>query len=209
VAGQRQDSRGGSNRARRAAAQAQAKRRRHLGLGIAGVVVLALIGLVIGLHTSSTKTPAQAPQVGQLAPNGTFTTLQGTTQTISALRGRPTLVWFVTTWCSSCQAGTQTMAANLPRLTSLGIRVVEVENAKDLGQSGPSMPEFAKVLAGRADHNPNWVFGTASPALTRTYNPQGYLDIYYLLNQQGRITYINSSPASTMSQLLAHAQQLT
>jgi thiol-disulfide isomerase/thioredoxin len=199
----------GSNRARRQAAQAQARRRRHLGLGLSSAVVLALIGVLVGLHVSSTSPATALPQVGQEAPNGTFQTLSGRTETVASLRGRPTLLWFVTTWCSSCQAGTQTMAANLPRLATLDVRVVEVENAADLGQSGPSMHRFAMVLAGSASTNPDWTFGTASAALTKAYNPKGYLDIYYLLNQKGQITYINSSPASTMSALLAAAQNLT
>jgi len=31
------------------------------------------------------------------------------------------------------------------------------------------------------------------------------VDIYYLLDSSGHIAYINAAPASTMSQLLAHA----
>ena len=71
------------------------------------------------------------------------------------------------------------------------------------------MTSFARQLAGAAYHAPGWTFGTASRALTRGYNPQGYLDVYFLLDSAGRVTYVNSAPASTMSQLLAHAGRLT
>ena len=89
-----------------------------------------------------------------------------------------------------------------------GVRVVEVENYADLGQSGPPMSTFAKALAGSAFSNPDWTFGEASSTLTHTYNPKAYLDLYYLLNANGKIAYVNSSPGSTMPQLLGAAKAL-
>ena len=41
------------------------------------------------------------------------------------------------------------------------------------------------------------------------YNPQGYLDVYFLLGSSGRVAYVSSAPASTMSQLLARVGGLT
>ncbi|MHB1738401.1 MAG: peroxiredoxin family protein [Actinomycetes bacterium] len=118
------------------------------------------------------------------------------------------LLWFVSTWCSSCQAGTQAMAQNLAALRTAGVRVVEVELYQDLGQSGPSMRQFAQALAGAEYANPDWTFGVSSAALTRAYDPQSYLDIYYLIDGHGQIRYVNSSPASTMPALLGAARSL-
>jgi thiol-disulfide isomerase/thioredoxin len=198
---------------RRAEAQRRSRKRRRdralLGGGVAAV--LAIVGLVVGLHVASsnagTSSAATLP-AGSMAPDAAFTTLAGKTETLSALRGRPTLLWLVTTWCSSCQAGTPVMAQNIPKLAADGVRVVELENYQDLGQSGPSMSAFSRALAGAAISNPDWIFGEASAELTRAYNPKAYLDIYYLINAQGRITYVNSSPASTMPQLLKAAEVL-
>ncbi len=180
-------------------------------------MALALVALVIALHVTSTSsssangssgTSAASLPVGTTAPNGAITTLAGTSETVTGLRGKPTLIWFVTTWCSSCQAGTQAMAHNVATLAADGVRVVEVENYADLGQSGPPMSTFAKALAGSAFSNPDWTFGEASSTLTHTYNPKAYLDLYYLLNAKGKITYVNSSPGSTMPQLLGAAKAL-
>jgi thiol-disulfide isomerase/thioredoxin len=198
-------------------------RRRRRGWAAALAVAVAIAGVVLGLHAASrpassgstsgsaggTPGSTAGPQPGRQAPDGTFTTLSGQAVRVASLRGKPTLLWFVSTWCSSCQAGTQTMAQNLARLKAAGVRVEEVELYQDLGQTGPPMGQFARTLAGAAYGSPGWTFGVSSAALTRTYDPQAYLDIYYLLNARGQVTYVNSSPGSTMPQLLAAAGKLS
>ncbi|MDA8360173.1 MAG: redoxin domain-containing protein [Actinomycetota bacterium] len=205
--------------AARRRAQAKRQKRNRLLLRTGVVMVVALVALVIALHAASssgsssangstTSTSGVSLPVGTTAPNGVITTLSGTTETVAALRGKPALIWFMTTWCSSCQAGTQAMAQNIATLAADGVRVVQVENYADLGQSGPAMGTFARTLAGSAFTNPDWTFGEASSSLTHTYNPKAYLDLYYLINAEGKITYVNSAPASTMPQLLSAAKAL-
>jgi thiol-disulfide isomerase/thioredoxin len=195
--------------------EAAAKRRRRWVIAAGGVAVLAVAGTVLGLHyanrpsnSAAASGSAAVPAVGDPAPPGTFTTLAGQTVDVASLKGHPTLVWFVSTWCTSCQAGTQTMAAYLPKLAADGVKVDEVELYADLGQSGPTLDSFSQQLAGPEATNPDWTFGTSSASLTRTYDPQSDLDIYYLLNAQGQVTYVNGSPGSTMPQLLAAAAKL-
>ncbi|MDA8076418.1 MAG: redoxin domain-containing protein [Actinomycetota bacterium] len=205
--------------AARRRAEAQRRRRNRIALWTSVVGILGLAGVVVGLHLSATSSAGGAAPgssgtsgvslpVGTSAPNGAITTLAGGSETVAGLRGKPTLIWFVTTWCSSCEAGTQAMAQNVATLAADGVRVVEVENYADLGQSGPPMGTFAKTLAGSAFTNPDWTFGEASSALTHTYNPKAYLDIYYLISAKGKITYVNSSPGSTMPELLSAAKAL-
>ena len=181
---------------------------------ISAATVLALVGVVLGLHfaTSSSGSDGASSRafvpVGSAAPNGTFTTLSGRTEQVASLRGQPTLIWFVTTWCSSCQYGTHVMATDIAKLAAKGVRVEEVELYQDMGQNGTPIGAFAKSLAGAQYDNPDWSFGISSASLTRTYDPKSYLDIYYLLNAKGKITYVNSSPGSTMAQLLQAAGKL-
>jgi hypothetical protein len=174
--------------------------------------VAVVIAVTAGGRTTAGGTsPAGGalPAVGSAAPGGTFTTVSGRTGTIASLRGHKSLLWFVATWCPSCQAGTQAVAGQTARLRAAGVQVVEVEDYADLAQPGPGISAFARQFAGAAYHDPGWTFGTASPELTRAYNRQGYLDVYFLLGSSGKVAYINSAPASTMSQLLAHAGRLT
>ena len=190
-----------------------AKRRRRWGFVGAGVAIVAVAGVVLGLHfanrsSETATTPAVVPAADHPAPGGTFTTLAGQTVNVASLGGQPTLLWFVATWCSSCKAGTQLLAANIAKFQADGVRVDEVELYQDLGQSGPSIGAFAKALAGTEYGNPDWTFGMSSAALTRTYDPQSYIEIYYLLNAKGQITYVNAPLVSTMPQLLRAARRL-
>ena len=181
-------------------------RRWVFGFALLGAVVVA-VAIYAGSQQAATpaiasSSGAQASGAQPLAPDGAYTTMTGLPGSVSGQRGHATLLWFVTTWCSSCQAGTQAMRAQIPKLSAKHVQVVELELAGDLGQAGPPMTEFATQLAGAMVHDPAWTFGTASPTLTRTYDPNGYLDIYYLLTPSGRVAYINSSPAATMGALL-------
>jgi len=175
--------------------------------------VAVVIAVTAGGRTTASGGTSAAggspPAVGSVAPGGSFTTVSGRTMTIASLRGHKSLLWFVATWCPSCQAGTQAMAGQAARLRVVGVQVAEVEDYADLGQPGPGIAAFARQFAGAAYHDRGWTFGTASRALTRAYNPRGYLDVYFLLDSAGRVAYVNSAPASTMGQLLARAVRLT
>ena len=184
------------------------------------VTVLAGVAVSLGLFilsrqaspstqpTASSDAPA-LPSVGSKAPDGVFTTISGKTVSVASLRGKPTLLWFVTTWCSSCQASTETLAQNLSALGRDGVRVAEVELYDDLGTQGPTLQSFGQQYAGAAFRSPNWTWGVASEAMSQTYDPVGYLDIYYLLDAQGMIRYINSAPVETMPQIRNAVSQLS
>jgi hypothetical protein len=79
------------------------------------------------------------------------------------------------------------MAGQAARLRAAGVQVVEVEDYADPGQPGPGIAQFGRQFAGAAYRELGWTFGSDSQALTRAYNPQGYLDVYYLLSPSGRV----------------------
>ncbi len=185
---------------------------------VGGLIALRLLGQASpSPSNTSAQAPASAgsnggagaePTVGSVAPDGTFRTVTGDQLAVSSLRGHPALLWFVSTWCSSCQAGTQAMASEINTFRNAGVRVVELELYNDLGQAGPGIDSFARTYAGNAITNPDWTFGQASQTLTQTYDAQSYLDIYYLLDSMGRIVYINGSPGESMPQLLSQIHKV-
>lgn len=174
---------------------------------LALVVALGVIALVRHEGSRSGTSGTQLA-IGSSAPAGTFTDLQGHTVSLAAFHGKPTLLWFVTTWCSSCQAGTQTMAQHIEQLRADGVKVVELELYHNLGGSGPSVRNLATTYAGKASHNTDWTWGMASQQMSYRYDPKGYLDIYYLVDAQGHIRYINGAPASSVGDLLRAASQV-
>ncbi|HEY2576142.1 MAG TPA: redoxin family protein [Streptosporangiaceae bacterium] len=212
----------------------QVPRRRWTGLGGIAIVV---VGVVLGVTLSSggnspamksstasstgksasgsmsgsaSSSKGTAPMAGSMAPAGTYTTLAGQQESLSSLRGAPAMIWLVTTWCPVCQVGTKAMQSQLAvQLAKMHVKVVEVELNGDLGHSTPTLTSFIHTYAGMGTHSANWVFGTASAALTRAYDPKGEMDVYYLVDSTGHVRYVNSGPAKTASQILAHAAALS
>lgn len=189
------------------------KRRRWLWPTIiAAVLVLGVVA--IRLHNAATQADQTQPKahalppIGSAAPDEPFTSASGGQKTVASFKGKPALLWFVTTWCPSCQAGTQTMAKNIGTLRAEGVRVAELELYRDLGGHGPSIGQFRARYAGAAGGSPNWRWGQASKAMSYRYDPRGYLDIYYLLDKTGRIRYVNGSPADTMPDLLQQVRNM-
>ena len=83
--------------------------------------------------------------VGELAPNIPITLTNGTNITLGDLRGKPVVLWLVTTWCSSCQEGEHILTSGgyYSAIRSKGANIVIIELYNDLGQPGPSIQSFA------------------------------------------------------------------
>jgi len=154
-------------------------KRRFIFAGIAIAIVILVIYAVL-------QAPAIGPQTGKLAPDFTFTDLQGNSHSLSSYRGTPVVLWFVALFCSSCVQGSQLFAQQYySQYHAAGVTLLEVESSNDLGQSGPSLSAFASGVGYTGQ--PGWILGSASSSGTSTYNPNGYLDVYYVINAQGTI----------------------
>ncbi|MDG6913502.1 MAG: redoxin domain-containing protein [Nitrososphaerota archaeon] len=141
---------------------------------------------------------AAPPNIGNgvAAPDFTFTDAQGASHSLSSFIGKPIVLWWVATWCSSCVQGTQIFAQQYyAQYHSAGVTLLEIESYNDLGQSGPSIGTMAgqNGYTGQA----GWIIGEGSSQGTSAYNPNSYLDYYYVISAQGNIvTQGNSLPGS-------------
>jgi thiol-disulfide isomerase/thioredoxin len=191
--------------------QEKIRRQKRIRFLIGGAIVTVIVlGLVIygayfnGTSNVQTLTLGQTSslKVNNSAPQASFVSLNGVSQNLSNYKGKPILLWLVTTWCSSCQAGTTQMKNYINELNGYNTVVLELENYNDLDQSGPPMGSFVSDLVGKTPSN--WITGIASKKMTKLYNPQGLLDIYYLIDPSGKIISIGSAPTSNMGTILAN-----
>jgi thiol-disulfide isomerase/thioredoxin len=127
-------------------------------------------------------------QNGEFAPNFPMTFANGSTShSLYDLRGSPVLLWFVATWCTSCQQGAQMLASQYySDLHLKGVTIVTIELYNDLGQSGPNLTQFANQYGGGLGEQ-GWYYGYSNQTTTYTFDPKAALDVYYALNAQGII----------------------
>ncbi len=150
---------------------------------LVGVLVVAII---LGAWVLSSTSSASAVNVGQAAPDFTFTAMNGTSSSLSIYRGHPVVLWWITSWCTSCQDGTKVFAQNYySKYRSAGVVLLQVESYNNLGQPGPDLNSFASSYGYSGQSG--WVLGQGPQGATTTYNPSGYLDYYYVVSSQGII----------------------
>lgn len=191
------------------------RRRRALPAAVAALGVALAAGVLVA-HDRSTTTASSRrgdgvtpAAVGAPAPNGTFTTANGTRETIAAsLRGHTTLVWLVAGGCASCAASIPAVAQHLTQLQDKGVQVLTLGlyGAFEPGERGAAqLAAFGREAASATATRRGWTWAMPSEALSIAYDPAGTPDEYFLVNPDGTITYHNSVPVSTMARLLAAA----
>jgi thiol-disulfide isomerase/thioredoxin len=180
-------------------------RRQLLGGGAA--LAVAGIGGVAGTTLfGSSASPGEA-RTGASAPKGTFTTLSGDTGQVSEFQRQKRMVWLFATWCPSCKQGARALQNNMDQLGEM--QIIGVKTAGNAGYEGPSVREFVQSFAPSLLDADSWTWGTASQAMTNTYNPQNQPDIYYLVDQDGTIQTQSTAPAATIDRIVEFAQTAT
>jgi len=98
------------------------------------------------------------------------------------------------------------LSDNQPQLKKLGLTVIALVNYKNGGYPGPTAQEFAEKYAKAVTKAPNWLFGNASKKLASIYNPKGYPDIYFLIDENGFLETISDAPSATIDKIINFAK---
>ncbi len=159
------------------------------------VLPLAVIGLIFFYgggftdHSSMQQQPESQKvdvSVGNVFPNFSVIDIEGASLSNESLKGKPTIVWFTTTWCTPCQIGAKKVAQLQGELgdNKLNVLVVFVDPKESESDLRNWRSQFA---------NPDWKLafnnGLAEKIGIR------YLDSKYLLGSDGVIKDFNTSIA--------------
>jgi len=166
------------------------KKKKANNLIIILIILIFIIGLSLTIFSQSSSNInnlSPKAELNKQAPDFNIYLIDGSKARLSDFFGRPILLWFVTTWCPSCQIGAKLLASYYSSLHSKGIIILTILLYNNMGIEGPSLKEFAINYAG--GFKQGWYYGESDASTTKIYNPNNYLDIFYFINKNGIITY--------------------
>lgn len=153
---------------------------------------LAVIGLIYFYgggftdHSSMQQQPESGKigtSVGNIFPDFSVVDIEGMSLSNKSLKGKPTIIWFTTTWCTPCQIGAK--------------KVAQLQN--ELGGRKLNMLVFFVDPKESADDLRNWRNQFANPDWKLAFNNGlaekigiQFLDSKYLLDKNGVIKDFNT-----------------
>lgn len=155
---------------------------------VAFLSITVAILVVVGIHYSGSLSGGNhnITKPKQSLTDFNVYLITDTTISTKSLEGSPLVVWFMTTWCSSCAEGSELLASQYYNtFRTDGIHLLQIENYNDLNEQGMSLQQFVTQYGGA--NEPGWYIGTSTLSVTQQYNPTSALDVYYLVNSQGYI----------------------
>ena len=90
------------------------------------IIVIALV-FILNFFVLNHAKQSKYLSVGETAPNYTFQLANGSTESLNSYEGKPLILWFVATWCSSCAEGNTVVANNLAFFKEHNVKILELE----------------------------------------------------------------------------------
>lgn len=155
-------------------------------IGVLAVVTALVMGgvWIVNRGNGATATGAKVndgtrarPVVGQAAPDFTGTAIDGTTVTLSSLRGHPVWLIFNATWCADCRAEAPEVQALSLAHADAGLEVVAVY----LNEDASVVQQWTALLGLTFTHIPD-----PDTSIAARYNVPG-VPTHYFVDATGTI----------------------
>ena len=165
--------------------------------------VLALLFGVTGTMVPLSNITAQGG-LPLKAPEASFS-IEGREYSISEFENRRLMLWFLSTWCTSCIEALKALEQEKSKLEASGMQIVVLNNHENGGYPGPDIIDFINQYAASLSDAPNWMIGDASAEMGITYNPRRYPDVYFLIDETGMVVAVEGAPGVTLDIIMNFA----
>lgn len=188
-----------SRSARRRQAQGGVRRRGWMVAAIAAATLVALIVTLVVLQGRGSSRVQPGPvsvTAGELAPGAqppdfTASTFDGQRLTLSSLRGKPVLINFFASWCTSCRAELPAIEAAYQAHRDQGFTVVGVNTAGEWRRRGLLQRPASELPA---------VFDPGTPGkIGAAYLVTRGLPVSVFLDRQGRVALVQVGGITALS----------
>lgn len=163
---------------------------RHLGrYGLIGALLIVAVLVLTSCGSGTPKQAAAPAPSGPVAPDVTATTLEGEQFSLAQQRGKPVLIFFMASWCTTCVPGAQ----DINQLTKtkdgqdLSLLVVDA----DAHDTPAALSAFRQQVGGPSKY---WAVDSKGQ-ITQAFGVKA-LDTTILIDRQGHIAYRNTSRQS-------------
>ncbi len=172
---------------------------RHLGrYGLVGVFLIAAALLLTSCGGGTTKQAVAPTSNGPVAPDVSATTLEGEQFSLAQQRGKPVLILFMASWCTTCVPTAKDINQLTKTKDGQGLSVLVVD--ADARDTPAALSAFRQQVGGPSKY---WAIDTKGQ-ITRAFDVKA-LDTTILIDRQGHIAYRNNSRES----LTTLTQQVT
>jgi len=116
------------------------------------------------------------------------------------------MLWMFSAWCHTCVASIKVMQEKQALRKKTGLVVLAIRNRDNDGYPGLRMPAFMQKFAPLLAQQRNWVAGEATAEMDQQLNARNFPDIYFLIDEKGRVQVVSTAPTATISKIQSFAR---
>lgn len=155
------------------------------------LIALAIVGglLVGGIYAIANLPHGSNVPAGSPAPDFTLTDSTGRTFSLSDFRGRPVVLFFMTTsdWCVPCKVETRDGLRPLQDNFGQRVQIISIEVL-------PKDRSDADLNAYRAAYGSNWIYARDTAGVSQKYGVTA-LSTVIIVDQNGYIRFAGADPS--------------